>query len=230
MTSQGRYTGWPREALVVRPSARMLERRAAWEARAGLRAERVPIGRSAVERGPHVGASIFQTPGGVVSELERINSDFDVFAQEFESFLKNRGYPGTVEPALRPLVELFESVWTPLLHAWKGFFEKHDSWLGNVWWNHAPEAEAYADQLVEVRGRAQQLGMSVSSPTPAHFAPSLLLDPRHNLLDDVGDKAKKAMDDLLGVLKVALYAGVAIAGGYVILTLAKQAKDPGEQR
>src|SRR6185295_5643933 len=211
-------------------NARGLEHRAAWETRAGLRAERAPIGRGAVDRSAHVGASIWQTPGGVQSELERINSDFVVFAHEFEAFLKNRGYPGKVEPALRPLVELFEGVWTPLLHGWEGFFEKNKGWWDNVWWNHAPEAEQYQAQLVEVRAHAKELGMNTMSPTPARFGPSLLFDPQRNVFDRVADGTDHALSDMWSVVKVALYAGVAIAGGYAILTLAKHAKDPGAPR
>ena len=127
-------------------------------------------------------------------------------------------------PALRLLVELFEDVWTPLLKEWRAFFEKNKGWWDNFWWNHAPEAEAYSDQLVEVRARAKQLGMDVSSPTPTHFAPSLLLDPRHNVIDSLGDGAQHALTDLWGVVKIALYAALAISGGYVLLTLAKTAK------
>lgn len=228
MTAAGRYTGRSGDAWVVRPSARALERKAVWEARAraGGKGRTVPAVRTvqAPANRTGVGASIWQTPGGVVSELERINGDFVVFEHEFGGFLKNRGYPGKVVPSLRPLVELFEDVWTPLLKEWRAFFEKHDSWLGNLMWNHAPEAEAYSDQLVEVRARAKQLGMDVSSPTPTHFAPSLVLDPRHNVIDSLGDGAQKAMTDLWGVVKIALYAALAISGGYVVLTLAKTAK------
>src|SRR6185295_4010036 len=72
-----------------------------------------------------VGASIWQMPGGIVSEIERIDSDFSVFASEFDGFLKIRGYPAKIDPSLRPLVELFEFVWMPLLQEWRVFLEKH---------------------------------------------------------------------------------------------------------
>jgi len=202
----------------------VLERRAAWTARAGGCPELEPVGRRAVDRAAHVGASIWQTPGGVQSELERINTDFVVFTHEFEGFLKGRGYPTKVEPALRPLVELFENVWTPLLQRWQGFFKDNKGWWDNFWWNHAPEAEQYQAQLVEVRAHAKELGMSAMSPTPARFAPSLLFDPQRNVFDRAADGAQHALSDLWGAVKIALYAGVAIAGGYVILTLARNAK------
>ena len=228
MTAAGRYTGRSGTAWVARPSARALERTAVWEARAraGGRERAVPAVRTvqAPANRTGVGASIWQTPGGVQAELERINGDFEVFEHELRGFLKSRGYPDQVVPALRRLVELFENVWTPLLKEWQAFFAANKGWWDNFWWNHAPEAEAYSDQLVEVRARAKQLGMDVSSPTPTHFAPSLLFDPRHNVIDSIGDGAQKAMTDLWGVVKIALYAALAITGGYVVLTLAKTAK------
>lgn len=159
-----------------------------------------------------------------MSELESIHSDFVVFEREFDTFLRNRGYPSKVEPALRPLVELFESVWTPLLREWRAFFDKHDSWLGNLWWNHAPEAEGYQAKLVEVRAHAKALGLNAYSPTPSQFAPSLLFDPGRNVFDRVADGAQSALGDLWGIVKVALYASAAIAGGFIVLSLAKSAK------
>jgi hypothetical protein len=208
----------------------VLERRTAWAARAGGRSERAPAGDGALVGDANVGASIWQTPGGVVSELESINSDFVVFASEFEGFLKMCGYPAKVEPVLRPLVQLFEHVWTPLLKEWRAFFTDHHSWLGNLWWNHSPEAERYQAKLVEVRARAKELGMNPMSPTPAPFGPSILFDPGRNVFDRAADGAQHALADVWDVVKIALYAGVAIAGGFVILTLAKHANNPGAPR
>jgi len=62
------------------------------------------------------------------------------------------------------------------------------------------------------------------SPTPAQFAPSLLFDPQRNVFDRVADGAQHALSDVWDAVRIALYAGVAIAGGYVILTLARSAK------
>jgi hypothetical protein len=219
VTAAGRYTGRSGEAWVVRPSPRALERKAVWDARAGASGRGRAVRASANSTG--VGASIWQTPGGVQSELERINTDFVVFGREFEGFLKSNV---PTKGSLQPLVDLFHNVWTPLLQGWQAFFERNRGWWDNFWWNHAPDAETYADQLVEVRARAKQLGMDVSSPTPTHFAPSLLLDPRHNVFDSLGDGAQHALTDLWGVVKVALYAALAISGGYVLLTVAKTAK------
>lgn len=229
MTRAGRYAGRPHETRVVRPTAHVLERRVAWAARTGA-ARATPNPALTGHGDARVGASIWQTPGGVQAELERINSDFVVFAREFERVLKTHGYPTKVEPSLRPLVELFESVWTPLLEQWRAFLEKNKGWWDNFWWNHAPEAEQFQHQLVKVRTRAQELGMSLNSPSPEVFEPSLLFDPQHNLFDEAGDGAKHALTDLWGVVKTALYAGLAIAGGYVILTLANTAKKPEAPR
>jgi hypothetical protein len=219
VTAAGRYAGCSGNGWVVRPSARALERKAVWDARAraggGGRFVRAPANPT------EVGASIWQTPGGVQSELERINTDFVVFGRELEGFLKSNV---PTKGSLQSLVDLYNHVWTPLLQGWQVFFEKYKGWWDNFWWNHAPEAEMYADQLVEVRARAKQLGMDVSSPTPTHFAPSLVLDPRHNVFDSLGDGAQHVLTDLWGVVKVALYAALAISGGYVVFTLAKTAK------
>jgi hypothetical protein len=234
MTKAGRYAGRPREAWLVRPSERVLERRAAWAARAGAaqgQPGRTPTGHPGAQGGDaQVGASIWQTPGGVQSELERINSDFTVFASEFEGFVKTRGYPTKIEPSLRPLVELFDYVWTPLLKEWRAFFEKNKGWWDNFWWNHAPEGEQFSAQLVTVRARANELGMTPNSPAPTPFAPSILFDPQRNVFDRVSDGAQTALADVWQVVKIALYAGVAIAGGYVVLSLAKTTKGPEAPR
>lgn len=180
--------------------------------------------------GAEVGASIWQTPGGVQAELERINADFVVFASDLEGYVRSRGYPASVEPSQRMLVELFELTWTPLFREWKEFFSKNRGWYDNFWWNHAPEAEQFHAQLVEVRARAQKLGMQPNSPEPKQFAPSLLFDPHHNLFDRVADGAQHALTDLWGIVKVVLGAGVAIGGGYAVWRLAKYARNQDASR
>jgi len=223
MRRAGRYSGLPSGAWGVRPSARSLARRATWAVRAGATGA-APAHALSARGGELVGAAIWQTPGGVVAELERINSDFAVFGTEFEAFLRTIGYPSHVVTSFRPVVALYELTWLPLSKQWREFFDKHASWWGNVWWNHAPEAEQFHGQLAEVRKRALELGVPVNSPEPTLFSPSLLFDPRHNVWDEAARGAKSGLADLWKVLKVALYAGVAIAGGYAILTLARSSR------
>jgi hypothetical protein len=218
--SRGRYTGGTGATWVVPPSARTLARRSAWSARAGMTRALVPTNDAHAD----IGASIWQTPGGVQSELERINSDFDVFATEIAGFLSARGYPTAVAAVSRPLIDLFQHVWTPLLNEWRSFFSKNKGWWGNFWWNHAPEAEQFLAQLVQVRAKARELGMTVLSPTPSTFVPSILFDPTRNVFDRAADGAQKAVTDVWKVVKFALYGGVAIAGGVAIFALVRTVK------
>lgn len=159
-----------------------------------------------------VGASIWQTPGGVQSELARINADFNIFQEEFKAQAMRLGYPGHVEPKAQSLVDLYSLAWIPLVREWQKFYADNKGWLDNLWWNHAPEAEQFHAQLVDVRGRAAKAGMQVMSPNPIAFAPSILLDPHKNIVDDAKDAGTKAATDLWAILKIALIAALGVAG------------------
>lgn len=162
---------------------------------------------------PHVGASIWQTPGGVQSELDQINAEFVAFGHEiFEVVTNLPGFPSSVEPARKPLADLFTNAWSPLMQAWQTFYADHKGWMDNLWWNHAPEAEAFLGKLVQIRESALQLGMRVMTPRPIQPAPSLLFDPEHNLFDAGAEAAKKATTDLWGVVKVAAFVGLGVGG------------------
>lgn len=163
------------------------------------------------------GASVWQTPGGVQSEIDRINSDFLVFSHEITEVVTNLpGWPSAIPADKKPLSDLFDRVWSPLIQEWQAFYAKNAGWWDNLWWNHAPEAEQFSKQLAEVRAQAERLGMHVLSPQPTKFGPSVLLDPEHNLIDDAAKKARDAADAAVGALKVALYAAVGV-GATVLL-------------
>ncbi len=157
----------------------------------------------------HVGASILQTPGGVQDELARINTDFDLFGHDFDLAVGNLGPRPFADARSQALADLHDHVWQPLLATWRAWYADNSSWWGNLWWNHAPTGEQYAKQLVEIRAKAKELGMSLTSPTPAKFGPSVLFDPEHNLVDDAAEAARKAAQAAAGVGDALKYAGIA---------------------
>lgn len=167
-------------------------------------------GRRARSLGPAVGASVWQTPGGVQSEMSRINDGFLAFSHEIFEYLTTHGYPNPTDPVTRGIMTLHDVVWTPLIQAWQKFYGDNSSWWGNLWWNHAPEAESFNRQLLEVRASAKRIGMPVGSPEPEAFAPSILLDPGKNILDETHDAAKKVAESWKIIAAVG--AGIGVVG------------------
>jgi hypothetical protein len=185
----------------------------------------VLIGTTRYARGySSVGASIWQTPGGVVAEIEKANSDFNAFQQEIKEAALAFGYPGHVQPEHQPLVDLYVRAWIPLLQGWATFYKANKGWTDNFWWNHAPEAEQFLDQLIEIRGKAEKLGFHVMSATPTRPSSSLLFDPQHNLVDDTASKAKELADFTAKAAKIALVAGLGLAGVLVIMNASRRSR------
>ena len=212
-----------------------------------------------------VGASVWQTPGGVVAEIERINADIVAFSAELTAEAGRRGYhvadpiavsgafddavsraasllnPGLMataeaashihdgggtsvvdvvknaadkvradaaaDAARDPVVDLFRGTWMPFARNWHTFFEANKGWTDNVWWNHAPEAEQFLNQLRAIRATAKRLGMNVLSPEPGEFGKSIL-DPSRDPTKPIAD----VTGTLMTVVKYALYGGLVIGG------------------
>lgn len=153
-----------------------------------------------------VGASVLQTPGAVQSELDQINDDVLAFGKELNDKITTLpGYPHA-DPR-PPQEQFFASVWSPFVQDWQGWYQKHNGWLGNLMWNHAPEAEEYRKQLIALRDKARGVGIDVQSPEPAA--------PPKGLVDSVGEAA-------WGVLKIILIAAISAIGlGFIISLLRK---------
>jgi hypothetical protein len=189
-----------------------------------------------------VGASVWQTPGGVQSELARINADMATFSAEITAASARHGFAAH-DPLLASPIEIvgdaaafqrlapkdsiavfFNAVWSPFAHKWRAFYDENSGWLDNLWWNHGPEAEQFHEQLGQLRDAAQKLGMSVMSPTPVTFSPSVVFDPHRNIFDESHDAAKKAGSDVEKMIKVAVYGGLALVGVVVVATVAQSVR------
>lgn len=202
----------------------------------------------------HAGASIWQTPGGVVAEIERINDDITIFSAEITAAVRARGLDAidlatvplsehqqitialdklglpnqsvdwkglgqaaidaaraATQPHLDPLVNFYLATWVPFVMRWKTFFEANRHWGDQFWWNHAPEAEQFLAQLVEIRQSAKMLGMPVLSPTPSSWGKSLL-DPSR----DPTKPALDTLETLMSILKWAVIGALGIAGVFLV--------------
>lgn len=179
-----------------------------------------------------VGASIWQTPGGVQSELNQINDDINVFGHEITEFVTSLpGFP-RVEPRWSPVQVWYGGVFSPWWQNWGAFYADNKGWWDNLWWNHAPEAEQFAKQLVEMRDVARRLGVGVLSPTPTQFAPSLLADPTDNVFDRTARGVGDALGDVKTFTKVALYGGLALLGVFALTSVTHSLRsntDPAER-
>ncbi len=169
-------------------------------------------------RGPaSVGASILQTPGGVVAEIDKANADFHAFQQDIEGEAHGPSAPAA-------LANFYLHVWTPLFAGWQEFYAKNHGWSDNFWWNHAPEAEQFLDQLIDVRATARKLGARVLSPSPTRPRGSLLFDPEHNLVDEAADAAKKQLADVMKIVKVGLIVGIGLTGVLVAMNVSRRTR------
>lgn len=171
-----------------------------------------------------VGASLWQTPGGVQDELDSINTDFVLFMNEIKEYVFSHGYPDHPEPATKPVVDLYVGVWVPLLQQWTKFYADHKGWTDNFWWSHAPEAETFQGRLISVRESAKKLGMKVMTPDPQAYGKSVLFDPHHNVVDDAAEAARKTAADLMTIVKVGLVAALGIAGVSAALAVSRKSR------
>ena len=172
-----------------------------------------------------MGASIWQTPGGIQAELNQINDAFIAFSHEiFERVTNAPGYPNPTDATERGIMILHDRVWSPLIRAWQAFYADNKGWTDNFWWNHAPEAESYLRQLVEVRESAKRLGMNVQSPTPPNPGRSILFDPEKNVFDESYRGAKRVVEDTFDLAKVALYAALGVGGLAVVIAVSNRTK------
>lgn len=186
---------------------------------------RPATGRWAGRGAARVGASIWQTPGGVQAELNQINDAFLAFSHEiFERVTGSPGYPSPADPIDRGIMILHDSVWSPLIRAWQAFYADNKGWTDNLWWNHGPEAESYLRQLIEVRESAKRLGMSVRTPTPPQPGRSILFDPEKNVLDEGYKGAKRVVEDTFDLAKIALYAALGVGGIAVAIAVSNKTK------
>lgn len=160
-----------------------------------------------------VGASVFQTPGGVQAELEQINSDMLMFSREITDDVERRGYPQKQDA----VTEFFSSVWSPFIQEWQAWYAKHSGWWGNLWWNHAPQGEQFLAQLVQLREQAKALGMGVASPDPKQ--------PARGLLDPLTDPLEKFLAWLFGVVKIIVYGGLIVVGGFALFAAWRHVKE-----
>lgn len=224
-----------------------------------------------------VGASIWQTPGGVQSELDAINADVLAFSAEISGYVGAKADPAIVggwwedfkdgvtgfgpgraalnealaigdahrveaitkstlpatptDPKHMNLAAFYTTVWIPFVTNWRKFYDENKSWGANLWWNHAPEAEQYLDQLNEIRAKARKMGLAVNSPEPHKFGKSKLFDPGHNVTDDVADAPGKILGDTELLLKIAVIGGVGILGAVAFGSLfsnLRSGKDPAD--
>jgi hypothetical protein len=174
-----------------------------------------------------VGASIFQTPGGIQSELSDINEDFLRFSKEITNEIERRGYPTKPGSENDPVVKIFVDAWTPLIQGWQAFYANNKGWWHNFWWNEAPNAEAWQRKLIELRDTAKRAGMGVVSVAPEPYSRSAL-DPHHDIIDTTKD----VFGDVGKILKYGVIGMLAI-GGVVLLSSAAQnlrsGRDPAEK-
>ena len=199
-----------RDAIVDRAE---LVRQAAYEAR-DVFVGAVGVGRA--NRGgrysaivdAQVGASILQTPGGIQSEMALIDADMQNFGKELADYVT--GQPGYPHDAPRPAIEEFlGSVWSPFYQNWEAWYKANSGWFQNFWWNHAPDAEKFREQLVFLRGKARELGVPIYSAEPS--AP------------DVGP-IEKLLGALWGLVRTVVYAGIAIAAVWSGVGIYRQLK------
>ena len=173
-----------------------------------------------------VGASVFQTPGGVQSELAKIDVEIMAMDAEISSAIKARGgfVPATITDAVQhgidiatgkataapqgssPAEVFYHSVWIPFLTSWKTWYEDNNGWFHNLWWNEAPNGEAFQRKLVAMIPIAKAAGIGLK--TPIDIEGMSILDSRKPGLGD-------ALDQIAHAGKFALWGGLVLGGIFV---------------
>jgi hypothetical protein len=147
-----------------------------------------------------VGASILQTPGGATSEISQIDGDVLAFDKEINHAVTDApGFPHTPQTALE---SFYEKAWSPFIQNWQAWKAKYGGWSDNFFWNHAPEAEQYREQLITLREEAQKLGMDVMTPAPMAPTPGLIASLTGGVVE---------------ILKGLLWVAVGVIGVVLIL-------------
>ncbi len=116
-----------------------------------------------------------------------------------------------------PIARMYASIWLPWLKQWNDFYSDYHE--GSWWTNHAPEAEQFHKQLINMRKIAKGLGMKIMSPDPIQFSSSVL-DPSEGLLDKLGD----VLSQIGTAGKYALYAALGLGGIYAVTQIVREAK------
>lgn len=201
-------------------------------------------GSRALARGELVGASVLQTPGGIQSEMAKVDTEIETFGAELEGavhaagapVLKKSPAPGwdaikhklevdATPPAItvQPIVRFYNDVWTPFATGWRSWYHAHDGWLHNFLWNEAPNAEGYQEKLAGMMAAATKLGMVVRSPAPDIESKSIADPRRKSPVDLAGD----ALDTVAKVAKYGLYGGLVLGGAFAVAKIVEVTKSSG---
>ena len=182
-----------------------------------------------------VGASIMQTPGGVQSELSKIDGEFTSMNVEITAAMQAQGSivpaadsaQGVIAavqhgidiatgkakpPPGNDLDTFYHTQWLPFFASWKKWYADSDGWLHNLMWNEAPTAESFQRKALTLRDNAKRAGFTFQTPMDiegmSHF------DPRK----------PGPLDEIETFLKYALIGGGVLGGIFAIAKIVEVAK------
>jgi len=131
--------------------------------------------------------------------------------------------PKTTDPNRAAVASFYLLTWIPFLANWTKFYDGNKGWADNVWWNHAPEAEQFADQLLQIRAGARKLGMPISSPEPSKWGKSVF-DPSRD--------PTKTAGDVWQIVKIGIYGALGIGAVIALSSVAhnlRSGTDPADK-
>ncbi len=95
----------------------------------------------------------------------------------------------------------YQTAWLPFLHAWTTFAESHQGWTDNMWGSVIETANAYRQQLIDLRASARASGFQLRSPEPP--------EPDAGWMSNLGGETAK-------ILKTLVWAVVLLGGAWVL--------------
>jgi len=155
-----------------------------------------------------VGALV-ATPGVIKDEANSLNADVKQADAEFGAIRNAWGVvrDADLPPHLMVMDLWWHSNWVPFMKEWTNFWEDHGNkwglanWYHNFWGASWEKVQEYRAKLLALRQSARDVGFVLHGPDPAQ--------PKEGPFST-------AARELWRMVKVLLYAGLAIAAGVLL--------------
>lgn len=161
------------------------------------------------------GADIYQ-------EMDSINTELKQFDGELLDSIKSEV---SEHPDHSDARVFYSSVWIPFYTEWKGYIhEKTSTWsklksamsafVGRQVWKDLQEFRDRFVKIHDAAGAVSDVHLTAPAPTPG----------RLNALESAGGEIRDILSSLFTLLKIVIFGGLVVLGGYVVLHFVGKAK------
>lgn len=157
---------------------------------------------------PHVGALV-ATPGYIRDQANSLNGEIDSMDKEMGA--ERGSWETTALPIdKQKMDDWWNNTWVPFFAEWRKWWEDHGNsgFFGtvtsNFWGSSWDELQKWRAKFIATRTSAKSVGYNFTSPEPAGPDES---------------PWKSGIQELWDTVKLVIYAGIFLIGGYLIIKL-----------